>query len=115
MTHNISGLDVVRTDRAQQHAEDLRLLMYLTLPPMRMTREFSGRVCISLCRLNSYSRAEMPGVSSSLLTGREQMRICGKRKRIDGLRCGCEVKTGCPNFVGLVVVVDHLRMTVGNI
>jgi len=49
---------------------DIRLLMYLTLPPMRMTREFSGRACISLCRLDSYSRAEIPGVSSSLLTGR---------------------------------------------
>lgn len=95
---------------------DVRLLMYLTLPPMRTTRELSGRLCISLCRLDSYSGAEMPGVSSSLLTGREKNQniLVKMREGVDGLRCGCEAKTGCPNFGGLVTVVDNLRMTVGN-
>jgi len=36
------------------------------------------------------------------------------KETIDGLRWGWEAKTGWPNFAGLVAVVDHLRMTVGN-
>jgi hypothetical protein len=52
--------------------------MYLTLPPMRTTRELSGRVCISLCRLDSYSRAEMPGVSSSAFDWEKESEYAGK-------------------------------------
>lgn len=41
--------------------------------------------------------------------------MAGKGEEIYGLRCGWEVKTGCPSFAGFVAIVDHLRMTVGNI
>jgi len=46
---------------------------------------------------------------------RTNQNMAGKGERIYGLRCGWEVKTGCPNFAGFVAIVDHLRMTVGNI